>query len=383
MNSKPLNILVINHDWRNIFETSFHELYDKLERDRVRPDLNNFFFVSWANVSYTKKRDERFSSVHIKTIWKSLKPMIDFLSIFAVPFFVWKNKFKPDVIFFYDLGFVLPAKILKLLYGSKVVLCLNNMPEVYSKTRRFGLIKGIYSFFLERLFVGLVDTGYTINATMKQYLIGMGLPESKIRVFAMNTIERDRVYIDSARAGEVRKKYGIRDDQKVVLCVGRLEAEKGYPRLFEIFSKIDNNSVLIVLGRGSLLEEFKEKTKSLGIEDRVIFCGFVHRDEIWNYYKDANVFVLLSNAEALGVVFWEAMYVRVPVVGSMAPGIVETLGKDGERGRLVEENESFSLIEEKINFCLKESVEKEAMLDRAKIYVEEQIKNALTVNDLI
>lgn len=383
MNSKPLNILVINHDWRNIFETSFHELYDKLERDRVRPDLNNFFFASWANVAYVKKRDERFASVHIKTMWKSFKPMIDFLSIFVVPFVVWKSKFKPDVIFFYDLGFVLPARILKLLYGSKVVLCLNNMPEVYSKTRRFGLIKGWYSFFLERLFVGLVDIGYTLNATMKRYLLDMGLPESKIRVFAMNTIERDRLHIDSAHIGEMRKKYGIRDDQKVILCVGRLETEKGYPRLFEVFSKLDKNSVLMVLGRGSLLEEFKEKTKMLGIAERVIFCGFIHREEIWNYYKDADVFVLLSNAEALGVVFWEAMYVRVPVVGSMAPGIVETLGNDGNRGRLVEENEPLSLIKEKINFCLHPSAEKEAMLDRARIYVEEQIQNGLTVNDLV
>lgn len=383
MDKKPLNILVINHDWRNIFETSFHELYDKLERDRVGPGLNNFFFASWSIVSYIKKRDDRFASAHIQTRFKSFKPMIDLLSIFWIPYIVSKNNFKPEVIFFYDLGFVMPAKILQWMYGSKIILCLNNMPEVYSKTRRFGMIKGWYSFLLERFFVGFVDVGYTINATMKEYLLRIGLPEKKIKVFAMNTIDRDKDFIAGAQRGRVRKKYGIADNQKILLCVGRLEAEKAYPRLLDIFSKLDKDTYLIALGRGSLLEELQELSQKLGVADRVIFTGFVHRDEIWDYYKDADAFVLLSNAEALGVVFWEAMYVRVPVIGSMAPGIVETLGADGDRGRLVTLDESFEAIKGKIDFCLMPSLEKEAMLDRAKKYVEVQIGNGLSVNDVV
>lgn len=383
MDTKPLQILVINHDWRNIFETSFHELYDKLERDRMRPDLNTFFFASWSNVSYVKRRDEHFASAHIKTIWKSFKPMLDLLSIFWIPYVVWKNKYKPDVIFFYDLGLVLPARILKWFFGSRVVLCMTNMPQVYSKTRRFGLIRSWYSSLLEYLFVGLVDVGYTINITMKEYLLSIGLPKSKIHIFASDTINRDKKYIERATAGVVRKKYGLVDNTKIILCVGRLEAEKDYPKLFEIFSQLDSSFVLIILGRGSLLEELKERAKQLGISDRIIFTGFVHRDEIWEYYTDADLFLLLSKAEALGLVFWEAMYMRVPVIGSYAPGIVETLGTDGDRGRLIAPEESFATITSKIHFCLADTVEKRAMLDRAKKYVEEQLSNGLTINDVI
>ena len=380
---KPLNILVINTDWRDIFGTSFQELSDKLERDQLRPDFNNFFFFSWSTVSYSKKRDERFSSVHVKTMWRSFKPFMDLFSIVTIPLVVRKSGFKPDVIFIYDLGFVVPAKILKWMYGATIVLCMTNMPEVYSRTRRFGWIKGLYSSLLERLFARRVDVGYTINATMKEYLACTGLPENKIKVFASDTIFRDRKHIEQAQAGKVREKYGIRDDQKIILSVGRLEAEKDHPRLLEIFSKLDKSFVLIILGRGSLLEELQELARTLGIADRVIFTGFVHREEIWDYYQDADLFILLSTAEALGLVFWEAMYVGVPVVGSQAPGIVETVGKDGERGRLVEDSEPFESIKQKIDFCLNESEARNAMTVRAKEYVLEQLANKLTINDVI
>lgn len=380
---KPLNILVINTDWRDIFGTSFQELSDKLERDQLRPDFNHFFFFSWSTVSYFKKRDERFSSVHVKTIWRVFKPFTDLLSIPMVPFMVRKYGFKPDVVFIYDLGFVIPAKILKWLYGSTVVLCMTNMPEVYSRTRRFGGIKALYSALLEHLFAPIVDVGYTINATMKEYFVRVGMPEQKIKIFASDTIFRDRKHIEQAWGGKVREKYGIRDNQKIILSVGRLEAEKDHPRLLEIFSKLDKSFVLIILGRGSLLGELQELARTLGVADRVIFTGFVHREEIWDYYKDADLFILLSDAEALGLVFWEAMYIGVPVIGSQAPGIVETVGTDGDRGRLVEKGESFGSVKQKIYFCLNPSEAQNAMTVRAKEYVIEQLANKLTVNDVV
>jgi len=380
---KPLNILVINTDWRDIFVTSFQELSDKLERDQLRPDFNNFFFFSWSTISYFKKRDERFSSVHVKTMWRSFKPFIDLLSILMVPLMVRKYGFKPDVVFIYDLGFVVPAKILKWMYGSTVVLCMTNMPEVYSRTRRFGSIKALYSSVLERLFAPMVDVGYTINVTMKEYFMHVGLPERKIKIFASDTIFRDRKHLEQAQAGRVREKYEIHSDQKIILSVGRLEAEKDHPRLLEIFSKLDKSFVLIILGRGSLLGELQELARTLGIADRVIFTGFVHREEIWDYYKDADLFILLSDAEALGLVFWEAMYVGVPVIGSQAPGIVETVGTDGDRGRLVEKGESFESIKQKIDFCLNPSEARDTMTVRAKEYVITQLANKLTINDVV
>ncbi len=381
---RPLNVLIINCDWRNIFETGFDELYKKLERDQLEPEKNSFFFLSWSNLSYFKRHRERFTSVHIKTRWRFFRPFLDIMSVFMVPYYVFKYKLSPDIIIVYDLGFVISARIVKLLRRSKVVLCLTNMPEIYSKTRRFGRIKSLYSSLIEHAFVRLVDVGYTINQTMKNYMVKtMGISEQKIVIFASNTILRDIKHIKASQKGTIRKKYSIKTDQKIILSIGRLETEKGFPRLLEIFSKLSSSLVLVILGSGSMESELKALTRKLGISKRIIFTGFVDRTGIWDYYQDADLFILLSNAEALGLVFWEAMYMGVPAIGSTAGGIVESLGQNGERGLIVEPNELIDSIKKKIDFALTEGPERDVMLLKAKSYVEHEIANNITINSLV
>lgn len=382
MKQRPLNILVLNTDWRNIFDTGFDELYKKLERDQLRPDFNNFFFFSWSTLSYLKRRNERFSSVHMKTIWGSFKPILDILSVAVVPYIVRRNNFKPDIIFMHDLGFVLPARILKIMYGSTIVFCMTNMPEVYSRTRHFGSIKAQYSAMLERLFVRMVDVGYTINKTMKRYIMNIGIDESKIVVFASNTILRDIAHIKTSKKGLIREKYNIKDGTKIILSIGRLEAEKGFPRLLDIFSQLDSAYILIILGQGSMQKELQDQVQRLRIAERVIFTGFIDRTKIWDYYNDADLFILLSNAEALGLVFWEAMYMGVPAIGSTVEGIVESLGQHGERGLVVSGDEDIESIKNKIKFMLTDSDKRATMLLSAKQYVEKEISNTVTINDL-
>lgn len=379
---KPLNILFINCDWRNIFENDFDEVYKKLERDRLNPDINNFLFLSWANENYYKIRDERFSAIHIKTRWKFFRPFFDFLSIFIFPYKVSKIKFKPDIILVYDFGLLPSAKILKYFFGGTIIFSLTNMPRVYSRARSFGKLKTIYSSVIEVLYKNFMDKALTINETMKKYMLELGIKNDKIIVFGSDTINRDIVSIKNSTSGVIRKKHKIPDDNKIILSIGRLETEKDFPRLLNIFSKLGDKYFLIILGQGSQENYLKEIIRSLGIENKVIFPGFINRDEIWSYFKDANLFMLLSKAEALGLVFWEAMYMKVPVIGSEASGIVETIGENDERGLILRDN-NLDVIKKKIEFCVGDSEEKIEMLERAKSYVESKINNTIDINKLM
>jgi glycosyltransferase involved in cell wall biosynthesis len=213
-------------------------------------------------------------------------------------------------------------------------------------------------------------------------LENIGIPKKDITVFYVNTIDRDLEHISKAKKGIMRSKYNIGNDKKVILSVGRLEAEKNFPRLLELFTGLDTSYVLIIIGRGSLQDQLEKQAESLGIKDRLIFAGFVGRDQIWNYYLDSDLFILLSKAEALGLVFWEAMHVNVPVIGSIAPGILETVGKDGERGRIWKEEDGQQGFNERVSFCIDSNKEKNDMIIRAKEFVNEQRKNAVTFNDL-
>ena len=218
---------------------------------------------------------------------------------------------------------------------------------------------------------------------MKKYTESLGVESSKIKIFSCDTIRRDFQFIENSVKGKVREQYSITPDKKIILSIGRLEAEKDFPRLFHILSHLNEKFILIILGEGSLLSDFRSMVKEMGLEKRVIFAGLVARENLWNYYLDADVFILLSKSEALGLVFWEAMYMGVPCIGSMAPGIAETIGSDGERGFLVKEKEEMVSISEKINQCVTSNEMIAEMKKRARDYVEVQMKNNLSINDLL
>ena len=383
MNNKSLNILLINYDWRDIYREKFYELEEKLERDRLNPKSNNFFIFSWAYQNYFLKSNDRFSTRHVGIIGPFFKPLYDLLSIFFVPYQVKKNNFKPDIITTYDFGSLPAAWLVSKFSGGRVIMTINNMPRVYSATRSFGGLKSIYSYLLEKLFYRLPEYYFTINQAMKDYLVRIGIPAERVKLFAMNTIKRDWQYLQAAQAGVIRQKYGLKPEEKIIITVARLEAEKDYPRMLRAFSRLDKNFHFISLGRGSLLDDLKRLAAELGVAERVHFAGFVERNEIWNYYRDADVFMLLSKAEALGVVFWEAMYMGVPAIGSTADGIIESIGQNNERGFVWQEGETDEKIKKDIDFCLTQSEQRTAMLARAKQYVEAQISNDTTINDIV
>jgi glycosyltransferase involved in cell wall biosynthesis len=381
--STSQTVLLINCDWRNLFQNNQHELWEKLERDRLCPDQNNFFIFSWAKQSYTAdggNAHKNWRTVHKKTRFSWFKPWFDMMSYFSVPKALQEQKVKPDIIAVYDFGFLPTAKKVQKMYGSKIVMVINNMPRLYSAVRRLGWLKSWYSHMLEKLFKDIPDAYFTINDAMKTYLLELGIPESNVHMFAMDTINRDMQFIEQSIKGTIRAKYNLPGNAKVLVCVARLEAEKGYERLLNLFATLSSEYHLFILGEGSLRKELEAQCARLGIHERVHMPGFIRRNEIWNYYQDADAFVLLSKVEALGVVVWEAMYMNVPVLGSVAPGIIESTGSHEERGFVLKDSEGEKEFKEKLVKALQKDP---VMLKHAREYVIEKIQNKLTLNDIL
>lgn len=380
--NERLFVFVVNCDWRDIFRINQVEFQDKIKRDHLGWDKNRFFYLSFSQVSYDKSFDN-LSTKHINVGPKIIKPLIDLISIFFVPWTIFKKKLRPDIWLAYDFGFLPSLWLARLFFGGQIVMVLTNQPRIYSRTRKFGRVKAIYSSLLEKFFHNLPDYYMTINQTMKSYLEKLNVPAKKIFIFYTDTISRDQSFIDQARKGIIRKKLKLSSTNKILLSVGRLETEKDYHNLIKLFSTLSSEYVLIILGQGSLLDSLQRLAKDLNIDERVFFEGFVDREQIWNYYLDADVFILLSKAEALGMVFWEAMYLNVPVIGSIAPGIIETIGSDLDRGRLWQETEKEEGFKAKVLFCIQSSYAKSEMLERAKTFVTKQISNNVTLNNVI
>lgn len=157
---------------------------------------------------------------------------------------------------------------------------------------------------------------------------------------------------DVFKRTEIKKKYNLKEDDKIILFVGRVASEKSIDKIIKalaIIKKRDISKVkLLIIGDGPAMDELKQLARTLKIEKDVIFAGTVSYGEIRHYYKMAYVFTIASTTETFGIVTIEALASRVPVLAVKAPGAVDIL-TDGVDGLLVDNDvEKFANALEKI-----------------------------------
>lgn len=113
---------------------------------------------------------------------------------------------------------------------------------------------------------------------------------------------------------EVRKRLNI-STETVYGHVGRFEKVKNHIFLLDIFEEIlyqDSNSMLLLLGEGSLFEEIKELAKAKGIDSNIKFIGAVKN--VGEYLNAMDAFLLPSLHEGLGIVAIEAQTASLPTL---------------------------------------------------------------------
>lgn len=133
---------------------------------------------------------------------------------------------------------------------------------------------------------------------------------------------------------ERRRRLGIRDDQLVLLNLGRLGTEKNLGELVELFAealKTNDNMVFLIVGDGPAKDDLEKQVHRLGITGSVIFTGMVPPDQVQNYYQLADVFVSASTSETQGLTYVEAAANGLPLLCRQDDCLVDVL-KEGENG---------------------------------------------------
>ncbi len=129
-----------------------------------------------------------------------------------------------------------------------------------------------------------------------------------------------------------------RSDEIRLLFVGRLTRAKGLHYLLEAVAALRSrgrNVVLDLVGDGELRAELAEQARALGMESAIRFRGYkTLGDELFGFYRGADVFVLPSISEGTPKVILEAMANAVPVVATDVGGVA-TVVASGESGMLV------------------------------------------------
>jgi len=120
--------------------------------------------------------------------------------------------------------------------------------------------------------------------------------------------------------------------------VGRLSPEKNQKFLIDVTCTLRNAGIdccLKIAGAGPLMEELKVYAAQRGVQDQVVFMGFL--EDVSSFLASVDIFLLSSHWEGFGYVLIEAMAAKKPVVAfesSSTPEIV----CDGVTGYLVPHN---------------------------------------------
>jgi glycosyltransferase involved in cell wall biosynthesis len=138
---------------------------------------------------------------------------------------------------------------------------------------------------------------------------------------------------------KVISKLGLATDRPIVLYVGRVDGEKRLDIIISALPLIlkQRKVQLVIAGFGKAMSALQAQTKRLGVENDVIFTGYLDETDKPALYNAAAVFVISSPAELQSIVTLEAMSSGLPIVAVDVAALKE-LCHDGANGYLFREN---------------------------------------------
>ncbi len=166
----------------------------------------------------------------------------------------------------------------------------------------------------------MADLVVTVSYAMKDELVQLGFPKEKIQV-SYNGVDPQKYNPENVSKENIQKikaRYGIKDDELMILFLGRLVMVKGVDKLImampHIISKIPK-AKLVIVGVGDLQEYLSNLTKMTKLDEYVKFCfDFIPEEERIQHYAACDIAVFPSHYEPFGIVALEAMAMEKPVV---------------------------------------------------------------------
>lgn len=125
---------------------------------------------------------------------------------------------------------------------------------------------------------------------------------------------------DSKECQDIRQRYGIPSDYRILVSVGELAPGKNNIVTIEALNELkDLKIVYLICGTGRMEDTLRKKVKELGLEKRVFFAGYV--EDTPAVLQQCDCFIFPSAREGLPVALMEAMAVGLPVIASNIRGI--------------------------------------------------------------
>ncbi len=221
---------------------------------------------------------------------------------------------KPDAV----IGFLPLGNIFGLSAAA-----LSGVPRRVASQRSPGTTYGRVTRFLDRVMgaSGIYHSIICVSESVRSAFSGYPRKYRDKLSVIHNGVDWTPSDVDAPSA---RRQLGLPLDGRLVAAVGRLEAQKNYPLLIEIASKVERAHFAIA-GDGALRPSLEALARSSGVAHRVSFLGSLDQTSVRRLLGVADVFVHTSLFEGHSNAMLEAMHEGLPIIAGDIPEQRETL----------------------------------------------------------
>lgn len=255
---------------------------------------DRFMSFDWVMQHLDKFRSEKYDIIHIQTPFVAHYIGIKLSKLLSIPCVETYHTFFEEYLYHYVP--LVPRKLMRIV------------------AKRFSRHQG-------NSLNGMVVPSHPMLSVLKNYGITTHSAVIPTGIEPDSFVLGDRVLF--------RKNYNIPQDRPVLLFVGRVAHEKNIGFLLQVLGKvrIEIPDVLFVIaGEGPARKSLEKEVKELGLDDNVMFIGYLDRHtELNSCYRSADIFVFSSRTETQGLVLLEAMAQGIPVVSTAELGTRDVL----------------------------------------------------------
>ena len=309
--SEPIRVLhVVGNMGIGGIETLIMNIYRNIDRDKVQFD---FLIHNPTEGEYAEEIKKLGGHIYRMPVLR------DKTRTYYWRYFEYKSALKK---------FFSEHKEIKVLHGH-----MTNTASIYMPiAMKYGNVKcciahshqteatpglsGVVTNILQRHLEKIATDYFACSEEAAKWIYSIEIVENgKVKIIH-NCTDVEKYHFDSVEHEKIKNQMG--HSGKIVFGnVARFKKQKNHEFLIDIFAeihKMNQNTVLILVGQGELEENMKEKVAKLGLDDCVEFLGA--RNDVPKLLKDFDVFLLPSLFEGLPLVGIEAQAAGLPMITS-------------------------------------------------------------------
>lgn len=169
-------------------------------------------------------------------------------------------------------------------------------------------------YLIKKHYISAADGWLSTGSVTTEYLCHYGADRNKVHCYPFTSVRSNKVLNEPVSEIEkkwLREQLGMKED-RICISVGQFIHRKGFDLLLNAASEMDRSTGFYIIG-GIPTQEYLDQVKKHGLTN-VHFVGFMDKEELVQYYKAADIFVLPTREDIWGLVVNEAMGYGLPVI---------------------------------------------------------------------